>query len=174
MPVHLTTPRLLLRPFTLEDVDFIVDLNSSEEVWRYTGDGPLDRDEAAGVVRYIHARQHPHGMARLVVVRRSDGRRLGWCGLRRLEPGEVPDLGYRFFVHAWGQGYATESATAVLDHGFSLATVDRVRAEAYVPNHRSLAVMAKLGMVEVERSTDEGLPTVIQELTETRWRARQR
>ena len=133
-------------------------------------DGPLDLDGARRVIDYLHHRQHPFGVARLVVERH--GEPIGWCGLRRLEDGELPDLGYRFFRKDWGRGYATEAAMAVLDHGFSRADIHTVRAEADARNTASWKVMERLGMQRERAWTDEEGPAVAYTLTEAAWHAR--
>jgi ribosomal-protein-alanine N-acetyltransferase len=169
MPVTLSTPRLTLRPHALADAPFMVRLNADPEVVRYTGDGPLDLPGALEVVRSLHERQHPHGVARLLVER--NGEPIGWCGLRRLVPDDTPDLGYRFLRSAWGHGYATEASIAVLDHGFSILSIRKVRAEADARNPASIRVMQRLGMVLEEEGTDEEGPFVVYGLTVERWRA---
>jgi len=169
MPVTLHTPRLQLRPHALSDAAFMVRLNSDPEVVRYTGDGPLDLPGARGVVRYLHEKQHPFGMARLLVLR--DGHPIGWCGLRRLSLEETPDLGYRFLRSAWGKGYATEASVAVLDHGFSVPDIHTVRAEADARNPASIRVMERLGMtIQGPFEDDEG-PYITATLTRSDWLA---
>jgi len=170
MPVVLSTPRLRLRPHRHADAPFMVALNADPQVVVYTGDGPLDLDGARRVIDYLHHRQHPFGVARLVVERH--GEPIGWCGLRRLEDGELPDLGYRFFRKDWGRGYATEAAMAVLDHGFSRADIHTVRAEADARNTASWKVMERLGMQRERAWTDEEGPAVAYTLTEAAWHAR--
>lgn len=168
MPLYLHTPRLRLRPFEPADAEFLVALNADPEVTRWTGDGPLaDRQAALDVIAYVVGRQYPYGMGRLIV--EQDGVPVGWCGLRRLEPGEAPDLGYRFLRSAWGRGLATEASTAVLDAGFARPDVPVVRAEADVRNPASIAVMHKLGM-QLHRSwTDAQGPSVEYRLERQAW-----
>ena len=167
LPDQLRTARLTLRPHRAADAPFMVRLNSDPEVVRWTGDGPLDLDGARAVIRYLHTRQHPHGMARLIV--EHEGRPIGWCGLRRLEPGEVPDLGYRFLRSVWGRGFATEAAVAVLAHGFTLADVTRVKAEADARNPASVRVMERLGMTCDGHFKDEDGPYVRYTLDRAAW-----
>ncbi|HEX8516993.1 MAG TPA: hypothetical protein VF868_12390 [Bacteroidia bacterium] len=45
MKIILTTPRLYLSEFTMDDAQLLVDLNSDPEVTRYTGDGKVDLTE---------------------------------------------------------------------------------------------------------------------------------
>ena len=52
----------------------------------------------------------------------------------------------------WGQGYATEAAAAALEDGFGRLGLDEIVAYTTPVNHRSRAVMARLGM---SRDPDE-------------------
>lgn len=112
-------------------------------------------------------RQYPFGMGRLLV--EEEGAPVGWCGLRRLVEGEVPDLGYRFLARAWGRGLATEAGVAVLDAGFARADVTVVRAEADRRNTRSVAVMRRLGMRWFRDFEDELGPAVEYRLDRQAW-----
>ena len=168
MPLHLTTPRLVIRPFTRGDADFIKALNDDPEVYRWTGDGPVrDRAHAVEIIDYVTGQQYPFGMGRLIV--EEGGVPVGWCGLRRLEMGEVPDLGYRFLRSAWGRGLATESSSAVLDAGFARDDVILVKAEADARNPGSIRVMQKLGMHLHREWTDDEGPAVEYRLSQETW-----
>ncbi len=56
------------------------------------------------------------------------------------------EIGWHFHPHHWGNGYATESARAVLDHAFSDLDLPVVNAIAYEGNDASFAVMRRSGM----------------------------
>ena len=85
-------------------------------------------------------------------VERAGGEWLGWFCLRLSQ--EIPGqaiLGYRLRRAAWGQGYATEGAGALIRKGFEEWGVQRVVASTYEENRASRRVMEKLGMVLVRR-----------------------
>lgn len=77
----------------------------------------------------------------------------------------------------WRQGYATEGATKVLDHGLATVGVSTVWAETMAVNQPSRAVMSKLGMRHVRtyhREWDDPLPgteqgEVVYEITHKKW-----
>jgi RimJ/RimL family protein N-acetyltransferase len=71
---------------------------------------------------------------------------LGWCCLVPLEDSGMIEIGYRFVREAWGQGIATESARAVLDHGFGVFGFDTIVAVAHPENQASHRVLEKIGM----------------------------
>jgi RimJ/RimL family protein N-acetyltransferase len=76
----------------------------------------------------------------------------GWFSFRPSKgvPAEVI-LGYRLRKTAWGKGYATEGARALIDKGFAEWGVQRVVATTYEHNRASRRVMEKLGMTLVRR-----------------------
>ena len=81
-------------------------------------------------------------------VERAGEREVGWFGLRPLtySPLEV-ELGYRLSPEFWGRGLATEAATALVEHAFDSAGVQRVFATTMVANVGSWKVVEKAGLV---------------------------
>jgi RimJ/RimL family protein N-acetyltransferase len=78
-----------------------------------------------------------------------DGRVIGGVRLYITDKSaRVAGIGYNFGAAFWNRGYATEAASAALDHAFSAVGLRRVRAEADARNHSSIRVMQKLGMTE--------------------------
>jgi ribosomal-protein-alanine N-acetyltransferase len=150
------TPRLRLRPFTLED---------AVELHRVWGDpaserwgGPYPRPETvADTRRYLEpivAEQAARGYSLWAVVERASGRIVGDCGLF-LANGVGPDveLAYGLGRAWWGRGYATEAASACLRVGFGEVGLRRIVADADPANAASLRVLEKLGF-EVEREAE--------------------
>ena len=60
--------------------------------------------------------------------------------------GEGIEIAYRLPVDCWGQGYATEMAGAVLQHGFATLGLSRVLGLTWPENVASQRVLVKLGM----------------------------
>ena len=141
---EIVTSRLLLRPATAADLSDLHRLEQDPEVMRYLNGGrptPLepDADASAG---FLMPRGPDDGL--WVVVEPRSGRFLGWVSLRA--QGDAGDLGYRFRREAWGHGYATEAASAVLADGFERLTLARVTAKTMAVNLASRRVMERLGM----------------------------
>ncbi|HEY8601815.1 MAG TPA: GNAT family N-acetyltransferase, partial [Thermomicrobiales bacterium] len=86
-----------------------------------------------------------------VAVEKVTGAFLGWFSFRPRDEAhpEVVELGYRLNQAAWGQGYATEGARALVGHGFTVLGVARVYATTYEDNLASRRVMEKVGMTLV-------------------------
>lgn len=69
---------------------------------------------------------------------------LGVVSVSRKED-DVPDLGYWLDEHAWGEGYISEAARAVVSHAFRKHGFDMIRSGAFEDNPASLKVLDKLG-----------------------------
>ena len=152
--VLLTTARLVLREFTPDDVDHLVDLDADPAVVHFiTGGRTTPRAEVEDEIlpaylAYHRSEGHGAGYGFWAVEDRTSGTFLGWFHLRP-EPGhpaDEPDLGYRLRRDAWGHGYATEGSRALVDHAFAELGVRRVTASTMVVNTASRRVMEKVGL----------------------------
>lgn len=142
------TPRLRLRPLREADREAFVAMLADPEVMRDLG-GPYDRAAADAKLDRYFATLARTGLARLAITGRR-GEFLGYAGIMPLDPGHpsgaAHDVGWRLTRTAWGQGYATEAARAVLHDAFSRHRLPEVVAFTAPDNLRSQAVMARLGM----------------------------
>jgi [ribosomal protein S5]-alanine N-acetyltransferase len=145
----LHTARLRLRPFTDADADALFALHSSAYVLRYWDAPPWN--ERARAERFVAASRQmaDEGTgARLAMDRVSDGVFIGWCSLTRWNPDfRSASLGYCLSDAAWGHGYATEGASALLQWAFDTLDLNRVQAETDTRNVASARVLEKLGFV---------------------------
>jgi RimJ/RimL family protein N-acetyltransferase len=174
--VVLTTPRLLLRTWREDDLPLYAALNADPEVVRYLG-GPLTREGSDEIAAWANHLQEAEGIGLLAAERRDDGTFLGMCGLHHQSsvPDEV-EVAWRLAHEHWGHGYATEAATAWLDHGFDTLGFPKIISITDLPNTRSLAVMRRLGMTfereaQIEDS-GEVFDAVIYSITAEGWKAR--
>ncbi len=145
----LHTGRLRLRPFTDTDADALFALHSSADVLRYW-DSPPWSDPARAEQFLARCRQlaDEGSGVRLAIDLATDGTFLGWCGLSRWNPDfRSAALTYCLREAAWGHGYATEAADALLRWAFDTLDLNRVQAEADTRNAASARVLEKLGFV---------------------------
>jgi ribosomal-protein-alanine N-acetyltransferase len=145
----LQTARLRLRPVTSADADALFALHSSAYVLRYWDAPPWS--ERARAETFIAASQQlaeEGSGARLAIDRTSDGAFIGWCSLTRWNPDyRSASMGYCLDAAAWGHGYATEAARALLQWAFDTLDLNRVQAETDTRNVASARVLEKLGFV---------------------------
>jgi RimJ/RimL family protein N-acetyltransferase len=151
MQIFLETEHLLLRRFTEDDVDALVELDGDPDVMRFiTGGLPTPRREIENDVlpAFLAYYECFEGYGFWAAVEKSTGQFLGWFHFRPPEaaqPGEV-ELGYRLRNSAWGKGYATEGSQALIQKGFAELGVQRVVASTMVVNVASRRVMEKAGL----------------------------
>jgi ribosomal-protein-alanine N-acetyltransferase len=145
----LHTARLRLRPFTDEDADSLYSLHSNAHVLRYWDSPPwTDRARADRFLATCRQLADDGTGARLAMDRVSDGAFVGWCGLTRWNPDyRSAALGYCLTEEAWGHGFATEGAGALLTWAYETLDLNRVQAEADTRNLASARVLEKLGFV---------------------------
>jgi RimJ/RimL family protein N-acetyltransferase len=135
------TERLSLRPVTLDDVDALVALDADPAVMRYiTGGRPTPRTEVVETTRA----SLDHLWLAVVA---STGEQIGWFSLRPSDAGgRERELGYRLRRSAWGQGYATEGARALVGRAFTDFGARRVWAQTMAANTASRRVMERCGL----------------------------
>jgi RimJ/RimL family protein N-acetyltransferase len=85
-----------------------------------------------------------HGL--YLVAQRSAGEAIGICGLLKRDSLEDVDIGFAFLPEARGQGYAVESAAAVLAYGHNVLGLTSVVAIVRPDNAASIRVLEKIGM----------------------------
>jgi RimJ/RimL family protein N-acetyltransferase len=148
--ILLETPRLRLRQFTSDDVDRLVELDSDPEVMRYITYGePSPREFYVDDVmpRWFRIYRETPLLGYWAAEDRASGVFHGWFHLRpdRIDAGEQ-ELGYRLRRASWRQGYASEGAAALLEHGFLRVGTGKISARTLVGNAGSRAVMEKCGL----------------------------
>ena len=154
MQVFLETPRLVLRQFTMADVDNLVSLDADPDVMHFiTGGLPTTREEIETEIlpEFLDYYQQYPGYGFWAAIEKPGGEFLGWFHFRPRED-ERPDeaeLGYRLRKSAWGKGYATVGSRALIRKGFTEFGVRRVVAETMAVHLASRRVMEKAGLTLV-------------------------
>jgi RimJ/RimL family protein N-acetyltransferase len=143
----LNTRRLTLRALNHGDAAFILELLNEPGFLRYIGDkGVRSLDDARNYLEKGPLDSYQRNGFGLLAVCLPDATPLGICGLVRREGLEDPDLGFAFLERHWSQGYATESAAAVLEHARQALKIARIVAITSPDNSGSGAVLNKVGL----------------------------
>ena len=144
----LETERLLLRWLTVDDAEFIMALVNEPSWLRFIGDrGVRSVDDALGYIANGPAAMYARlGFGLFLVERRDDGVPVGMCGLIKRDGLDDVDIGFAFLPRFWGQGYALESAAAVLAYGQAELGFKRIVAITSKDNDRSIRLLESIGM----------------------------
>lgn len=155
--MYLQSDRLEFRSYKDEDFHFLWSLLSDPEMIRYIGKGQTrNRSEALEFLYWIYRsyQQHPHhGL--LLLVRKSDGRRIGHAGLvvQTIEGIAELEVGYWVAKEFWGQGYAKEAAVTLRDYGLHQLGRSRLISLIQQENRASQKVAQYIGMA-MEKEID--------------------
>jgi RimJ/RimL family protein N-acetyltransferase len=167
------TPRLILRPFTLADVEQAFTWFGDAEVTRFTPTGPDRSPERTRerIARYCE-HQAAHGFSKWLIQEAASGEAIGDSGLLVLEElGFTTDLGFRLARPYWGHGFATEVAAAWVEAAFDDLGLERLTAFAHVENAASLRVLEKTGFRRHAREVVMGMDSITHLLTAEEYHA---
>lgn len=176
---RLETERLVLRPFTADDFEFICALNADPDVARFVGTGnPRTATESKTWLQTTLTWYARMQAGHLGVVLKHSGKLIGRCGLSPIDVevpeaqrgegplrcfwglGAVPldirtrtimELGYVINKQHWGQGYATEAAHTVRDYAFDVLREPRLMSLIAPDNTASIRVAEKIGLRFLDR-----------------------
>ena len=150
---RLESDRLLLRTWRAEeDLAPFHAVCSDPQVMATLGP-VMSRDEVAALIARMQGIEAEHGHCFWAMVRRADGRLIGWCGAIRGTVGPVEgklELGWRMAADCWGAGYASEAARMTLAWLFANRADEAAYAITNVGNRASRAVMERIGMTRLE------------------------
>jgi len=159
---QLETERLLLRWFTLNDIDAFNELGTNPEIIRYVGNQPFASiDVAKETLTAAPLKDYAtYGYGRFACVWKQTGQVIGFCGPKFLpDTGDV-DLGYRFLPNFWGRGVATESALASINYARHRLGLERLVGWVHPENVASARVLTKLGFSFDRTTPVVGIPGI--------------
>lgn len=145
--VILETPRLLVRLMQPGDIDPLVALWTDPAVTKHMG-GPRDREQLEGNLAAM-CREASKGAYDLwPVVEKATGAVIGMAGLleKDVNGRDAIELVYVLSKSVWGQGYATEIASAIREYAFSTLGLRRIVSLIHPENTASMRVAKKVGM----------------------------
>jgi RimJ/RimL family protein N-acetyltransferase len=151
--ILLQTTRLTLSPCSLSDRDDFIALERDPEVMRFlNGGNAVDHSKNNSEATFLM----PRGTESYVWTARhkSNNAFVGWFCLWP-ESVRMAELGYRLCRMEWGQGLASEGASALVDWGFTSGGYDKIVASTMAVNLGSRRVMEKIGMSYVRTVYDE-------------------
>jgi RimJ/RimL family protein N-acetyltransferase len=171
----LTTERLVLRPFTFDDLPALAVLHAEESFWWYPLRRGMTEDETGNFLNRVIERYDSDGFGLEAVEDRASGSMIGWAGLAvpHFLPEILPavEVGWRLSGSYRGRGLATEAGSAAVTWGFTEGGLERIVSIYEPENTPSGRVMERLGFTHQRTTTgpDRGLTVRVMELTRERW-----
>ena len=160
-PVELETPRLRLRQWHDEDKAAFAAMNADPRVMEHFV-APLTAQESDAFLERSRDAIERRGWGLWALERRADRELLGLVGLTFVRDefpfAPVVEAAWRLVPRAWGAGYATEAARAAVEFGLGTLDLERIVAFTATTNVRSMAVMKRLGMKQVDMFEHPAVP----------------
>jgi [ribosomal protein S5]-alanine N-acetyltransferase len=146
-PVIIDTERLLLRPLREEDASIFFEMWSDPEAVRYFSFPPMQAIEQAHARVADKLQSSRDGNSVICVIESRDkGEVLGDCALfNGVSHSRRAEIGYCLGRKHWGNGYMTEAADALIEHGFKRAGLRRIEADIDPRNLPSIQLVERLG-----------------------------
>ena len=143
----LETERLLLRQFSTEDAEFILELLNEPSFIRNIGDRGVRTIEGANsyILNGPVASYAKNGFGLYLVKLKETNESIGMCGLIQRDALEDVDIGYAFLPRFWSKGYAVESALAVKEYAGNVIGLNHIVAITDPENEGSIRVLEKIG-----------------------------
>ncbi|HEU5280471.1 MAG TPA: GNAT family N-acetyltransferase [Gammaproteobacteria bacterium] len=152
--IILTTERLILRTWKASDAPMMTAISADPLVMEHfpSTSTPV---ETQALINRINQHHEAFGYALYAVETKSSHEFIGFVGLMRptftiphFKPKHLPivEIGWRLSSKHWGQGFATEAATAVLNYAFTQLNLHEIISFTASTNVKSQRVMEKIGL----------------------------
>ncbi len=142
------TDRLFLRKLTMEDAKFMLDLLNQPSFIQFIGDRKVRtlEDARAYILNGAVKSYELHGFGLYLTALKDSGVPIGICGLVKRDALPDADIGFAFLPLFWLQGYAFESASAVMNYGKNVLGLPRIVGITSPDNIGSIRVLEKIGL----------------------------
>ena len=146
---RIRSPRLTLRPWTVEDAEAALVVYGVDEVARWLSpamERVADVDRMRSLIEGWTGEDLEPPQGRWAIVVTGTGELVGGVAVLPLPPqGEDLEVAWQLAPHAWGQGYAAEAGHAVAHHAFT-SGVEELFAVVRTQNGRGAATAQRVGM----------------------------
>ncbi|PLR83527.1 GNAT family N-acetyltransferase [Bacillus canaveralius] len=143
----LSTERLSLRKMNKEDVQNLMEIFADPEAMKFY---PSIKDEKATMewIEWTLSNYSIHGTGLWIVEHKETGEFLGQCGIvpQDIDGTIEMEIGYLFARRHWGNGYATEAASACKTYGFDQLRLRKLISLIGINNIPSIRVAERIGM----------------------------
>ena len=142
------TERLIIRPTSEIDSEFIFELLNTPTWLKYIGDRKIETIENAK--NYIKDRMTPQlerlGYSNYTVIRKQDNKKIGTCGFYDREGLQGIDIGFAFLPEYEKKGFAFESSNRLKEAAFNEFGLETISAITTKDNTSSQKLLEKLGL----------------------------
>ena len=168
------TERILIRDFTSDDIPALSRILRDPLVMEFSCNGTLTTDDTRRFIEWCISSYHRHGYGPSALIEKKTGCLVGYCGLSHtnMDGVDTVQIGYRLTPDQWGNGFASESASRVLDQGFELCNVGSVIGIVSTLHEASIHVLQKIGFRSFTETCYRGWKVRVYRLSMGDWKSR--
>lgn len=158
MKIFIETKRLILKTYTLSDLQDWILLRQDPIVMKYIGNVKTKEEIESFFFEIVAPYHAKHEIGFCSVFEKKSGLLIGQAGLFHVGYDDTQtdiEVAYRLFEKFWGKGYATELASALIEWGFAHLSVNKFIGFAWKGNVASSQVLKKIGMHYVEKQIND-------------------
>ncbi len=148
--MFMETKRLILRDYSITDLNDYFELKSCDEVWKFSTNHPTtDFEHVKELLNELIVSQSKTGVGFCALIEKSSNQYIGEAGI--LSINNVTDrcaIGYNLLPAFWNNGYATEISKGLVRYAFECLNLERVEALVMQPNFASCKVLEKAGLLK--------------------------
>lgn len=161
-----TTPRLILRSLTQDDLESLIPILSNKVVMEFSSTGPLTKEKIQLRLNEIIEEYERIGFSVWAIILKEDNSLIGICGIHPidLDGRNEAEISFRLSQAYWNQGYAYEAVQAAIEYAFNTLAINEIIAVVDPKNSRSVNVIEKLRMSYEKDSIYKGFPVQVYRL----------
>jgi RimJ/RimL family protein N-acetyltransferase len=144
---QLETERLILKAYTENEKEDLIELFTDREVMKFVGDGVMTVEQAEEWWEKLFDKFYPQNVNIWAVLAKENSGYIGHAGIYP-RPSKKEDWEFVYFLRraAWGRGFATEIAERIIRYGFEDLNLPAVFTSVDNEHASSIRVMEKAGM----------------------------
>ncbi|MBL7067532.1 MAG: GNAT family N-acetyltransferase [Candidatus Marinimicrobia bacterium] len=145
LPLPLTTERILIREFRVEDRNSYYELMSEKDIQKYLG-SPITREKANEQLQQVINQYQQSGLGPLALWELGADKVIGFCGFIKDQSEEGIGIIYGILPQFRRKGYGVEAVTKLISEAFKNCEFDRIIARVDSENVASINLLKKVGM----------------------------
>ena len=149
-----------MRPTLEEDAQFVLEILNMPKWKQFIGDRNVHSLEDAAA--YVRNKMMPQlerlGHSNFIMIQKSDGAKIGFCGLYDREGLEGVDVGFALLPQYEGKGFAFEGSKKVMEAGITDFGITRIKGITLPENTASQNLLERLGLKYIKHFFLEGDP----------------
>lgn len=156
------TERLIIRPFTLDDAPFILELVNTPSWLAYIGNRNVNNiGDARKYLQNGPLKSYvDNGYGGWMIQHKEQQEPIGQCGLYKRPYLTAPDVGFAFLPQYEGKGYGQEAVRATLTYAQHQLKINNLFAIVQPNNERSIRLLEKTGFIIQDMIRPEGDTTL--------------